>query len=165
MSGREKASVAGAAVLQLKTRKNRPVLAGAILLFTDRPAGLRRVLSKVFRHRSKEIPKIPWTVSVAKQALLGSLDGEKALVLRVAEARGQRVPMSELGLAFSLPSAPALEQDFPGLTKFCSAPTKPGEPAPAMPVLSGGSGADGWYWMSPDDANAFRRTQTDAAEA
>jgi hypothetical protein len=141
------------------------VLAGAILLFTERPAGLRRVLSKLFTHRSKEIPKNPWTVPVARQALSGLLDGEKALVLRMAEARGLRVPMSELGLAFGLPPTPALDQDFPGLTKFCSAPTKPGEPAPAMPVLSGGSGGDGWYWMSPDDANVFRRTQMDAPEA
>jgi hypothetical protein len=81
---------------------------------------------------------------------------ERSLLLRIAEARGQRVPMSELVTALSLPSKPDLAHDFPTLTNFCS---QPGSGAPGgyeMPVVTGGSDADdSYYWMSLDDSVAF----------
>lgn len=66
------------------------------------------------------------------------------------------MPLNELSAAFGLPASPAIEQDFPSLSKFCAEPQQSGENR-INPIVSGGSGDSAWYWMSVEDANAFRR--------
>lgn len=78
-------------------------------------------------------------------------DAERRLLWRVAEARGQRVSLSELSSNFGLPAAPSLEHDFPELHAFCAEhPTER-----PIPVLFEGDDGDGWYRMAWRDANAF----------
>jgi hypothetical protein len=98
-----------------------------------------------------------WTVELAEEALSEMGDAERALLWRVAEARGRRVAMSELASAFGLPKAPAVDKDFPALSSYCASRTEAGHPEPAMPVQEGDKGTDGWYWMSVSDSGDFRR--------
>jgi hypothetical protein len=89
---------------------------------------------------------------LARQAI-AAIKGpaELRLLRRVAEAEGQRVPMSELSRDLGLPAAPSLEHDFQELRAFCVA-----DPASRpFPVLTDGDDADGWYRMAWPDANAF----------
>lgn len=76
---------------------------------------------------------------------------ELRLLQRVAEAEGQRVPMSELSRDLGLPAAPSPEHDFPELEAFCAgdAASRP------FPVLTDGDNGEGWYSMAWVDANAF----------
>jgi hypothetical protein len=87
---------------------------------------------------------IAWTKELALEAL-GSLNSEAEyrLLRRLAEARSQRVPLSELASAFGLPSDACGERDFAELSAWCAEASRP-----AMPVVTGGTGADGWYWMA-----------------
>jgi hypothetical protein len=97
-----------------------------------------------------------WTKPLAVKAIERATEQELALLYRLAAARGRRVPLNELSAAFGLPASPAIEQDFPALSKFCAAP-RPSGANRVIPIASGGSGDSAWYWMSVDDANAFRR--------
>lgn len=91
------------------------------------------------------------------EAALGQMQSpEQALVRRIAEARGRRVPISELVTTFGLPPAPSPEQDFPGLGQFIAARLERGEKI-AMPIVASGIDDKGWYWMSPMTSGAFRR--------
>src|SRR5947208_393706 len=72
----------------------------------------------------------------------------------VGDARA-RVPLSELSRDFGLPGATSPEQDFPDLAAFCKG-GDPAAPRPAMPVVAGGSGGDGWYWMELGTAQFLR---------
>ena len=74
---------------------------------------------------------------------------ERALLFRIAEARGRRVPISELVHALGLPPAPCLDQDLPGLKSLAQARGMP------MPVVAEGTDENGWYWMSPRDSGYF----------
>lgn len=91
-----------------------------------------------------------------RDALESALDQmsqhEQALLLRIAEARGRRVPLSELSESIGLPATPSLEHDFPGLSRFVAADNG----GLAMPVVSVGTDDKGWYWMSAEDSQAFR---------
>lgn len=76
---------------------------------------------------------------------------ELRLLQRVAQAEGQRVPMSELSRDLGLPAAPSLEHDFQELHAFCAA-----DPAlRPFPVMTDGDDGHGWYRMAWLDANAF----------
>ena len=103
-------------------------------------------------------PSVLWTEALALAAIEHIVSAaEYELVRRMAEARGQRVPMSELSSAMGLPTVPDTSQDFAGLLAWCSADPD----RPALPVSSGGGDSDGWYWM-PIEAcdrflSAFRR--------
>jgi hypothetical protein len=87
------------------------------------------------------------------QEAVGAIGGpdEQRLLWRIAEAQGQRVPMSELSRDLGLPSAPSVDNDFAELRAFCAA--DPG--ARPFPVLTDGDDADGWYRMARADAQAF----------
>jgi hypothetical protein len=95
----------------------------------------------------------PWTDARAAAAIeaLSSL-AEVALVQRMAEARGQRVPLSELSTSLGLPGTADVTQDFAGLSAWCAASNRP-----AMPVQTGGEGTDGWYWMPIAACDVFLR--------
>lgn len=86
----------------------------------------------------------------------GMTTPELTLVRRIVEAGGRRVPISELVASLGLPPAPALEQDFPELTRFVAERNQIGE-ATEMPIVDMGSDEKGWYWMPPDQTGAFRR--------
>ena len=95
---------------------------------------------------------VKWTEDLALEAIKGIVSrAEYYLVWRMAEARGQRVPMSELAASLGLPGTPDTAQDFAGLSAWCSARSG----RPAVPVSSGGAGADGWYWMPIEAADRF----------
>jgi len=102
-------------------------------------------------------PSTRWDRELATNAVDSMRDHEKMLLWRIADARGQRVPVSQLARDLGLPEATAPEQDFSRLTAFCAEPTHP-----RMPVVTGGADADGWYWMSTDDARVFRFALTEA---
>jgi hypothetical protein len=68
---------------------------------------------------------------------------EERLLLRLAEARGQRVALGELARDFALPKSVAIEHDFPALTAYCA--ERPAERP--LPIIAGGSGDDAWYRM------------------
>lgn len=93
----------------------------------------------------------PWA-ELAPDAVRANLaEFEQRLLRRLAYARGQRVPLSELSSDFGLPKTANLAEDFPGLTAFCNeAPSER-----PFPVRAAGDGGDDWYWMSPTDASAF----------
>jgi hypothetical protein len=96
-------------------------------------------------------PGSPWTDEDLGGLSAVLLDEERELLLRVAEARGRRVPLSRLSSDLGLPTEACLEQDFPGLTAFCRGAT----PVRAVPVLAGGSGDTAWYWMDPRTSRRF----------
>jgi hypothetical protein len=106
----------------------------------------------------------PWP-TLAPEAVVGLTPLETRLLQRLAEARGQRVPLAELSRDFGLPAAPALDQDFPRLTAFCAASPR----ERPFPIVAGGSGESAWYWMPFPHAIAFvgafqkRRRQLEAA--
>jgi hypothetical protein len=108
--------------------------------------------------RCKNTPKAkaPNWEDLAEAALGQMQTPEQALVRRIAEARGRRVPISELVSAFGLPPAPSPEQDFPGLGQFIGARLERGEEV-TMPIVASGTDDKGWYWMSPMTSGAFRR--------
>jgi hypothetical protein len=81
---------------------------------------------------------------------------ERELLLRVAEARGKRVPISELVSSLGLPPVPSLTQDFPGLSKFVSEQQAKGVHL-TLPVVGEGSDEKGWYWMAAEDGEVFRK--------
>lgn len=88
-------------------------------------------------------PGVAWTKELAREALRSiASEAEYRLLRRLAEARGQRVPMSELASAFGLPNDASVERDFAELSLWCAKASHP-----AMPVVTGGEGAEGWYWM------------------
>jgi hypothetical protein len=87
---------------------------------------------------------------VAAQGDLGPY--ERSLLRRLTEARGRRVPMSELAAALGLPPEPCLDQDFPGLSKFVAANSKDGI---EMPVEQGGEKTNAWYWIERREALAI----------
>jgi hypothetical protein len=94
-----------------------------------------------------------WTVDRASTAIHKMRDLERALVLRLVDARGQRVPVAELSTAFGLPAKPCPAQDFPALEAFC----KPaGSSGLEMPIKAEGSDDKGWYWMAAATADKFR---------
>jgi hypothetical protein len=100
-------------------------------------------------------PTVPtgddWTPQLADEVVKFMPELEKRLLFRVADARG-RVSLSELSRDFALPGEAALEQDFPTLVAFST-----GEHGrPVMPVVAGGSGSDGWYWMPKAAARTLR---------
>jgi hypothetical protein len=99
-----------------------------------------------------------WTPDLAVQALEDMSEQERGLLLRIAEARGVRVPLKALARDLGLPPVAALDQDFPQLTAFCA---KCG--APARPVTCGGTADDAWYWMHPIQATQFQRALTPPA--
>jgi len=92
-----------------------------------------------------------WSSQLVKEARQQLGDQERELALRVAESRGRRLPLSRLASDLGLPDAAAAEHDFPGLTAYCAPADRP-----AMPVESGGSGDDAWYWMAPAHAALFQ---------
>ena len=96
----------------------------------------------------------PWTVGRAQKAIGDMRDLERALLWRLVDARGQRVPVSELSTAFGLPAEPCLAQDFPALEAYCSAS---GSSGVKMPIESGGSGDKGWYWLAAATGDQFRQ--------
>ncbi|MEZ5078272.1 MAG: hypothetical protein R2725_12625 [Solirubrobacterales bacterium] len=81
---------------------------------------------------------------------------ERELLLRIAEARGRRVPIGELADAFGIPAAPSLEHDLPGLFGFVKSRQAAGQSI-EMPVVACGTGDKGWYWMAPELGHAFRQ--------
>jgi hypothetical protein len=94
----------------------------------------------------------PWTEKLAKDAINSIVATlEYPLTRRMAEARGQRVSVSELAADFGLPGAPSVSDDFPGLSAWCST----GRLRPGMPVRSSGEGSDGWYYMPIEVADKF----------
>jgi len=105
---------------------------------------------------------VAWTKELALEAV-GSIVGEAEtrLLRRVAEARGQRVPMSELASTLGLPGDASVERDFAELSGWCAAAGRP-----TMPVVTGGDGEGGWYWMSLGDYDLFLRAfaENDAAD-
>jgi hypothetical protein len=95
---------------------------------------------------------IPWTEDLALAAIKHIVSrAEYDLLRRMAEARGQRVPMSELASGMGLPGTPDTAQDFAGLSAWCSADAK----RPQVPVVNGGEGTDGWYWMPIEASDRF----------
>src|SRR4051794_16812560 len=95
-----------------------------------------------------------WDLGWTERAVAAMGDSEKLRLWRIVDARA-RVPVSELSSDLGLPGAASPEQDFPDLAGFC----KGGDAAagrPAMPIVAGGSGDDGWYWMDPRTAQLFR---------
>ncbi|MDX6623843.1 MAG: hypothetical protein QOE75_1775 [Solirubrobacterales bacterium] len=76
------------------------------------------------------------------------------LLLRLAEAKGQRVPIGELARSFGLPDAVSLDHDFPALSAFVA--TRKEIADLAMPVVPSNSQESGWYWMAPELAVLFR---------
>ena len=99
------------------------------------------------------VPPGPWSKELAEAAVANLRDFERQLLWRVADARGQRIPVSELARDFGLPAETAPDADFPDLAAFCS---ESGKQRPPMPVLAGGSGADGWYCMDATASRHFR---------
>jgi hypothetical protein len=122
----------------------------------EKQAAVLAAVAAALSPDDEEAPAAPepgmWT-DLAEQAI-AAIKGpaELRLLRRVAEAEGQRVPLSELSRDLGLPAAPSLEHDFPELLAFCAAdpPSRP------LPVLTDGSDGDGWYRMAWLDANAFR---------
>ena len=92
-----------------------------------------------------------WDKALAKKAIEGAGSHERDLLRRLAEARGQRVPLSELAGSFGLPESASVEQDFSGLSAFC----KPGAGVTLPVVASATDSEHAWYWMSPWDSAAF----------
>jgi hypothetical protein len=92
----------------------------------------------------------------AEEALNSLPPHERTLLLRIIEANGQRVSISELSKTMGLPPAPSLDQDFAGLKGFI-AKEKEKNYLLTMPVISAGSDDKGWYWMSADDAADFEK--------
>jgi hypothetical protein len=93
---------------------------------------------------------VQWSRELVAESLDQLDDNELDLLWRIAEARGRRVPVAELARDLGLPAATALDQDFPGLQRFCG-----GDRRPALPVVAGGTDDKGWYWLHPDHAHAF----------
>jgi hypothetical protein len=87
---------------------------------------------------------------------------ERTLLRRIAEARGRRVPISELVSSYGLPPVPSLEQDFPGLTYFLAEQKQKGKEMEA-PLIASGSDEKGWYWMPPHLTGVFRTVLAEAA--
>jgi hypothetical protein len=102
-------------------------------------------------------PELPWSDEALARLNQTLLDEERDLLLRIAEARGRRVPLSRLADDLGLPAEACIEQDFPALTAFCADPAAPR----AMPVVAGGSGQTVWYWMPPVTSRRFLKL-TDA---
>jgi hypothetical protein len=130
------------------------------------PPGLGRAVSATAPHprygkamTSDADTSKAWNRELAGTAIKTLGQFERTLLGRLADARGQRVPVSELSAAFGLPAAPSLAQDFPALTGFCIGKCDAraeGDERPEMPVAQCGDNDKAWYWMSPADANAFR---------
>lgn len=95
---------------------------------------------------------VEWDEERAAAAVAAAGDAETTLLWRVADARGARVPLSELVRDLGLPGDAALERDFPGLSAYCADP----EIHPALPVASGGGEEGAWYWMEPALGALFR---------
>jgi hypothetical protein len=99
----------------------------------------------------------------AGDALASLPPHEWTLLVRIAEANGQRVPISELSKTMGLPSAPALDRDFAGLKSFI-AREREDDRLLTMPVLSEGSDEKGWYWMSAEDGYHFQNALSTPAD-
>lgn len=97
-----------------------------------------------------------WTPGLAQTALARLLDPEKDLLHRIVDARGRRVPLTELSRDLGLPQAAAVEQDFSALAKFCVEQPQQGGKRLLLPVIAGGSGDAAWYWMSPRNCVIFQ---------
>lgn len=96
-------------------------------------------------------PERPWPDEALARLNQTMLDEERDLLLRIAEARGRRVPLSRLADDLGLPAEACVEQDFPALTALCADPAAPR----AMPVVAGGSSETAWYWMAPVTSRRF----------
>lgn len=70
-------------------------------------------------------------------------DAERRLLWRVAEARGQRVSLSELSSNFGLPAAPSLEHDFPEPTPSALS-IPPSDPFPCSPRATTATAGTAW---------------------
>src|ERR1041384_609197 len=91
-----------------------------------------------------------WDAEHARAAITLMGEHEKTLITRIAEARGRRVPVSELSATLGMPASTALPQDFPALNAYVDK-CKAENVALELPVSdSGATDGDGWYWMSPD---------------
>lgn len=73
---------------------------------------------------------------------------EEQLLRRLADARGRRMPMSELAHDLGLPADADVMRDFPALS------ARSGEHP--SPVVTGGESEGGWYWTSPENAAMLR---------
>lgn len=134
-------------VATVKLQLEVPVeLAGAVL------AAVGDVLAPTTSEESAAGPSGKWDKALAHEAIdSGAAPLERRLLRRLAEARGQRISISELARDFGLPDAPSAEHDFPRLTGFCA--DKPAERP--FPIKTVGSGDAAAYWMSVADAAAF----------
>lgn len=113
-------------------------------------------------HKKRRFTTVSWEEKAA-DAVNSLPPHESALLLRIIEANGQRVPISELSKTMGLPPAPSLDQDFAGLMNFIAEEKKEGRRL-TMPVVSEGSDEKGWYWMSADDAEDFRAALSKPAD-
>jgi hypothetical protein len=111
--------------------------------------------SKAKTQPPKPKASVPWTPALATLAVEHVGDFEGQLLWRVADARGARVPLSELRRDLGLPAEAALDRDFPAVSAYCA--SGGGSTAlPALPVISGGTGDEAWYWMDPFEGIIFR---------
>lgn len=97
--------------------------------------------------------EVEWDGEHAAHAIETLGDFETRLLWRIADARGARVPLSELVRDLGLPGDAALERDFPSLSRYCAADVKS---RPPLPVIAGGPDDGPWYWMDPFLAVIFR---------
>lgn len=104
------------------------------------------------------VSEVEWNGEHAANAIEALGDFETRLLWRIADARGARVPLSELVRDLGLPGDAALERDFSGLSRYCVAA---GEPRPPLPVIAGGPDDGPWYWMDPFLATIFRAALED----
>jgi len=92
-----------------------------------------------------------WDAKHGKAAVENLGPHERALLFRIAEARGRRVSVEELSSTLGMPASTCLTRDFPGLHAYVAGCTGRGV-ALEVPVVDSGNGDGGWYWMSAEDA-------------
>jgi hypothetical protein len=86
------------------------------------------------------------------EAAVGGLSGhERALLFRIAEARGRRVSVKELSSTLGLPPSTSLTRDFPALLAYVDR-CKEKDDSLEVPVVACSEGDGGWYWMSAEHA-------------
>lgn len=101
---------------------------------------------------------VQWDEEHAAEAVKPLGDSEVRLLWRIADARGARVPLSELVRDYGLPAGAAAEHDFPGLARYSAGDA---ESRPSLPVIAGGTGDEAWYWMDPAVGVLFRKALED----